>query len=265
MADYVLPAASYLEREEIFCNSAKQAAFITGKYIDNGLQTEYELFKGLAERMGAGDYFPWADDHALNEWLLEPTGYTVADLKTNPSGFIFGEYEYEKHRRKAANGEKEFNTPTGKVELFSEYLVEKGIPGLDGVPEYHDPAYMQNSDPEYPWLLMTGARRQKFFHGRYRNIEQLRKADPHGMLEVHPEDAKTLGIKTGDKVRITSRIGSVETFVEVLHEKEIKKGSMQHTHGYVDQNINWVTYDDVTDPISGFPALKSVLIKVEKI
>lgn len=265
MADYVLPAASYLEREEVFCNSGKQAAFVTGKYLDYGLQTEYGLFKGLAHRMGAADYFPWEDDHALTEWLLEPTGYTVADLKTNPSGFIFGEYEYEKHRRKITEGEKAFNTPTGKVELYSEYLVEKGIEGLNGVPEYHQPSHIKNDDPAFPYLLMTGARRQKFFHGRYRNIEQLRRADPHGSLEVHPEDAKNLGIATGDRVKITSRIGSIETYVEVLHEKEIIKGAMQHTHGYVNQNINSVTYDDVTDPVSGFPALKAVQIKVEKL
>lgn len=265
MAHYVIPAASYLEREEVFCNSGKQAAFITGKHIDNGLQTEYEFFKGLAERMGAGEYFTWKDDHELTEWLLEPTGYTVEDLKTNPSGFIFGEYEYEKHRRKAANGEPAFNTPTGKVELYSEYLVEKGIEGLNGVPEYHEPAYEVNRNPEYPYLLITGARVQKFFHGRYRNIEQLRKADPHGALEMHPEDAKDLGLSTGDRVRVTSRIGSIETYVRVLHEKEIIKGAMQHTHGYVNENINRVTYDDVTDPISGFPALKSVQIKVEKL
>jgi len=265
MADYILPAASYLEREEVFCNSAKQAAFITGKYIDNGLQTEYEMFKGLADRMGASDYFPWKDDHDLTEWLLEPTGYTVADLKTNPSGFIFGQYEYEKHRAKKVAGEKPFNTPTGLVELYSEYLVEKGIEGLDGVPEYHDPAYIQNKDPEYPFLMITGARVQKYFHGRYRNIEHLRRTEPNGSLEIHPQDAKALGIEQGEKIRITSRVGSIETFAKIVHDKEIIRGAVQHTHGYAKQNINYLTYDDVTDPISGFPVLKSVQIKIERL
>ena len=156
-------------------------------------------------------------------------------------------------------------SPTGKVELFSQYLVEKGIEGLDGVPQYHLPAYMVNEDKEYPYLLMTGARKQKYFHGRYRNIPQLYKAEPNGELEIHPEDAKELGIKDGDRVKITSRIGSIETFAKVVHEKEIFKGSLQHTHGFAKQNINRVTYDDVTDPISGFPSLKAVQVKIEKI
>lgn len=91
LADYIIPAASYLEREEMFSSTGfSERDSSLGKYIDNGLQTEYEFFKGLADRMGAGSYFPWKDDHALNEWLLEPTGYNTADLHTAPGGFVFG-------------------------------------------------------------------------------------------------------------------------------------------------------------------------------
>lgn len=262
MAHYVLPAASYLEREELFCNSAKQAAFITGKYLDYGLQTEYEFFKGLAERMGAGQYFPWESDEALNRWLLEPTGYTVEDLKKSPSGFIYGQHEYEKHRKNVEAGNPAFQTPTGKAELFSQYLADKG---MDGVPQYRPPAYLENPDSAYPYLLMTGARKQKYFHGRYRNIPQIRDTEPNGTIEMHPHDASVLGVKTGDKVRVSSRVGSFETYVLIMHEKEIFPGSMQCTHGFANENVNQVTYDDVCDPISGFPALKSISVRVEKI
>ena len=266
LADYIIPAASYLEREEMFFNGSLRAAFITGKYLDYGLQTEYEFMKGLAERMGAGEYFPWKDDHELNEWLLKPTGYTTADLHTAPGGFIFGENPYEKHEAKLAAGETRFfDTPTGKVEFYSAYLEAKKIPGIDGIPKYHAPHQLADPNPEYPILLSTGARKQKYFHGRYRNIPQLYKAEPHGRLEMHPDDAAALGIKDGDKVRVTSRIGSFETTAQIMHPKEIFKGSMQHTHGFVDENVNEITYDDVSDPISGFPVLKSIQVKVEKI
>lgn len=266
LADYVIPASSYLEREEMFFNGTLRAAFITGKYLDYGLQTEYEFVKGLAERMGAGEYFPWKDDHELNEWLLKPTGYTTADLHTAPGGFIFGENPCEKHLNKSATGEKRFfDTTTGKIEFYSAHLEAKNIPGIDGLPQYHPPHYLAEPDPKYPILLSTGARKQKFFHGRYRNIPQLYKAEPHGHLEMHPDDAKTLGLKDGDRVRVTSRIGSFETLAQVMHEKEIVKGTMQHTHGFADENVNEVTCDDVSDPISGFPVLKSIQVRVEKL
>jgi len=264
MADYVIPAASYLEREEMFFNGAMRAGFITGKYLDYGLQTEYEFVKELAERMGAGEYFPWKDDHELNEWILKPTGYTTEDLHTAPGGFIFGDNPTEKHYQKAASGEKMFDTPTGKVEFYSMYLEAKNIPGIDALPQYHPPYYLAQPDPEYPFLLSTGARKQKYFHGRYRNIPQLYKAEPNGHLEMHPDDAKALGLKNGDRVRVTSRIDSFDTIVQVMHEKEIFKGSMQHTHGFVNENVNNITYDDVYDPISGFPVFKSIQVKVRK-
>jgi len=266
-ADYILPAASYLEREEVFYDSSLKAAFITGKYIDNGLQTEYELFKGLAERMGAGEWFPWADDHEVTEWMLEPTGYTTADLHTNPSGFLFGEYEYEKHIVNAAKGEKPFNTPSGKLEMFSPYLDSFDQEGITGLPEYRPSYFEKYADSECPYMMMTGARRQKYFHGRYRNIPQIFKTEPHGYLQMHPDDAKELGIKDGDRIRVSSRIGSINTYASIVHKKEIFKGSVQHTHGFVNENINNLTYDETIacDPISGFPALKSILVKIEKI
>lgn len=262
LADYVIPAASYLEREELWTNGAKQAAFITQKCVDYGLQTEYEFFKGLAERMGAGKYFPWKDDHELTEWILEPTGYTVADLKTNPSGFVYRPYVYEKHVKNVAEGRPAFNTPTGKAELYSQYLEDLGF---EGIPVYMEPDYIANPEPEYPYLLMTGARKQKFFHGRYRNVPQLQKAEPRGSVEMHPEDAAKLGIQDGDKIRITSRIGSVESYAKVLDASAIYPGSMHATHGFVMENINEITYDDEIDPISAFPNLKSIKVKVEKI
>ncbi len=267
LADYVLPAASFLEREEIFCSSAEGTAFITGKYLDYDLPTEYQFFKALAQRMGAEEWFPWEDDRALNEWLLEPTGYTTADLHQHPSGFIKEVPALEKHLAKAARGEKPFNTPSGKVELFSAYLEEKQRPGICGLPKFLPSYFEQHADPEYPYMLATGARRQKYFHGRYRNIPQFYAAEPHGFLEMHPDDAAELQLKDGDRVRVSSSVGSIETYVKILHEKEIFRGSVQHTHGYVGENVNLLTYDfmEACDPISGFPALKSVWVKIEKL
>ena len=265
-ADYIIPAASYLEREEMFFNGVLRAGFITGKYADNGLQTEYEFYKGLADRMGASEYFPWKNDHELNEWLLEPTGYTTEDLHTAPGGFVFDANPYEKHKLKAEAGEEKlFDTPSGKLELFSSYFDGKHIDGIDGVPKYHAPYHMAHPDAEYPFFLSTGARKQKYFHGRYRNIPQLFKAEPRGFLEMHPDDAKDMGLKDGDRIKVSSRIGSFETNVLIMEEKEIHRGMAQHTHGFANENVNLVTYDDVNDPISGFPALKSIQVKIEKI
>jgi anaerobic selenocysteine-containing dehydrogenase len=265
LADYVLPGVPYIEREELFFNGARHAAFISGKYIDNGLPTELDLFKGLAARMGAERWFPWADDHQLTEWLLQPTGYTARDLQSAPGGFVFSENEYEKHLIKMQKGQKPFATPSGKIEFFSGYLQQKGLARVDGLPKYYPPHSEQNPQPQYPFVLGSGARKQKYFHGRYRNIPQLYQAEPRGCLEMHPQDAARLGLAAGDKVKVSSRIGSFDTYVQIMHEKELAAGYVQHTHGYAKENVNWVTYDDICDPISGFPVLKNVQVSIEKL
>ena len=82
---------------------------------------------------------------------------------------------------------------------------------------------------------------------------------------MHPDDAAVMGLAHGDRVKVSSRIGSFETNVQIMDAKEIHRGMAQHTHGFANENVNLVTYDDVNDPISGFPALKSIQVKIEKI
>jgi anaerobic selenocysteine-containing dehydrogenase len=42
-------------------------------------------------------------------------------------------------------------------------------------------------------------------------------------------------------------------------------GFVEIPHGWQDSNVNFVTYDNINDPISGFPLLKAVPVRIEKI
>jgi predicted molibdopterin-dependent oxidoreductase YjgC len=66
-------------------------------------------------------------------------------------------------------------------------------------------------------------------------------------------------------VKITSRVGSVEIQVKIMAKNEILAGNLQVTHGWKEANINILTHDDILDPVSGYPLLKGVQVKVEKI
>ena len=119
--------------------------------------------------------------------------------------------------------------------------------------------------PLDPLLLATGARRLRYVHGRGRNVPRLSKLEPHGVLEMHPDVAGRLDLKDGDRVRVTSRAGSFETYARVMQGHELRGGTLQHAHGFAGENVNRVTCDDVCDPISGFPTLKNVRVRVERI
>jgi anaerobic selenocysteine-containing dehydrogenase len=63
---------------------------------------------------------------------------------------------------------------------------------------------------------------------------------------------------------VSSELGSLEIQAKIMHEREILPGVIQITHGWREANVNLITYDAVNDPISGFPLLKAIPVKIEK-
>jgi anaerobic selenocysteine-containing dehydrogenase len=180
---------------------------------------------------------------------------TLEQLEAHPEGV---EYNPPRPRRWEEAG---FDTPSGKVEFVSAYLKDLGY---DELAVYHSPAYRAAADPEFPFVLITGARKLLYLHSRFRNIPRFLTAIPGPEVEMHPHDAAALGVADGDTVRVTSRIGSVEIPVKVVADNEIPPGTLQITHGWKDANVNLITHDDRFDPISGFPLMKSVEVRVER-
>jgi len=256
LADYLLPAATFLEREEVVSHSFYQVLNLRQKLIEfPDVQDEYQFWHDLAHRLGAGGYFPWKNEREMNRWLLEPTGITLEDLADHPEGVTYKPIRYEKWRTEP------LATPSGKVEIASLYLKNLGYPEL---PEYQSPDYACRPQADFPLVLITGARKMLFLHSRYRNIPRFRTAVPDPELEMHPLDAGRIGVKSGDRVRVTSRVGSLVIPVRVMGEGEILPGVCQATHGWREANINEITPDDVFDPIDGFPMLKSIPVRIEK-
>ncbi|WP_432666284.1 molybdopterin-dependent oxidoreductase [Wukongibacter baidiensis] len=256
LAHYVLPAASYLERSELHCHGGYQIVGLTERvFTIPQVQDEYQFLHDLAHRLEIGDYFPWKNEDELNEWLVEPTGVSLEEIKACPQGYRYKPIRYKKYK------EKPFKTPSGKVEFASKYLKDYGYEEL---PEYIPPAYKTNPKKEYPFTLITGARKLVYYHGRNRNFKRFRTAIPSPEIELHPQDAEKLGVTDKDIVKVTSTIGSIEIPVNVVSETEILPGVTQITHGWKEANVNLITHDDKFDPIDGFPLMKSVQVKIEK-
>src|SRR5260370_1148991 len=81
-----------------------------------------------------------------------------------------------------------FPTPSGKLELFSELAVSRGLPGL--------PVYEAPADSPYPLTLRQG-RTLTAFHGFYDHgqaLPSLAKADPEPALWISPADAAARAI-----------------------------------------------------------------------
>lgn len=264
LADYVLPAASYLERSELHTHGGYQVINLTNRMLQPApeVQDEYQFFHDMAHRLGAGEYFPWKNEDELNEWLVEDCDFDIETLKAHPSGYHYAEPVYQKYKAKQAAGEKAFNTPSGKFEFACSYLKDKGYQEL---PEYIPPASNEHPSEEFPFTLVTGARKVMYYHGRNHNLPGLASALKAPEIEMCAVDADRLKVSTGDLVKVTSSIGSIEIPVTVMQEGEIGAGVVQITHGWKQANVNRITHDDRFDPISGFPLMKAVQVKIEKV
>jgi len=254
LADYILPAATYLEQSELHIHPIHQIISLSNEIVNfPHCDDEYDFWKKLSIRLGVEKYFPWEDRDALNRWLLKDTEISLEMLHQHPEGYEYKPRRFQKYK------EEGLPTPSGKFEFGSNYLKDYGYPYL---PEYIPPTYRCTPNPEYPYVLVTGARKVFYTHGRNRNFKRCRTAIPDPDIEVNPIDAKKLGVQTGDMVTVTSTVGSVDIPVKVVHKSNIPPGVMQVTHGWKESNINLITHDDRNDPIDGFPLMKSVEVKI---
>jgi anaerobic selenocysteine-containing dehydrogenase len=256
LADYILPAASFLERSELHVYSHYQWLSLSRRVLEiPGVVDEYSFWRELAHRLGFGErYFPWKDEAAINRWLLEPTGITVEQLERHPEGL-----QYKPVRYRKPEGES-LPTPSGKFEFSSRYLESHGYSAL---PQYRAPHGLRARSERFPFLLITGARKKVLLHSRYRNIARFRKLHPEAEVEIHPADAARLAIRDRQLLRLSSEVGQMQARARIVAEDEIRPGVLQVTHGWEKEaNVNRLTADAVTDPISGFPQLTSVPVRV---
>ena len=256
-AHYVLPAATFLERSELHVFHKFQWMTLTRRVARvAGVLDEYTLWRELAWRLGFGeDHFPWPDETDVNRFLLEGTAISVEDLQAHPEGI---QYRPRKQRKFLT---RPFPTPSGKLEFTSSYLKAQG---LDELPVYRPSRYRCDCSSEFPFVLTTGGRKTLLYHTCHQNIAGFREIHPAAEVEIHPDDAAALKVQSGDHVRIESKIGAIEIRARIVHHSELRPGVVEVYHGWEDQPINLVTPDAVNDPISGFPLLKGVPVKIFK-
>ncbi|MHB9149873.1 MAG: molybdopterin-containing oxidoreductase family protein [Thermoleophilia bacterium] len=231
LADVVLPAAAYPERDGIaqpggngsYLGPINKAVEPVGE-CKSDMQINPELGKRLNP-----EAWPWADVREMFSALLQPLGLTFEEFRE--VGVAYDAMDYRKHEKGLlrADGEPGFETPTGKVELYSTVLEQCG---LDPLPYFEEPPESPVSTPdvaeEYPLVLITGARVRGFFHSEHRQIPRLRRMNPDPITEIHPETAAALGIGEGDWVFIESRYGRCRQRARLTPDIHPRVVSSQH-------------------------------------
>jgi len=255
-ADVVLPACTFLERDEHRVNVYQNLPHITlrQRVVDPvvGLPDQM-IWVRLATHMGLGDYFPWKSCEQGIDYLLEGIGLTYQELVS--LGGIF-QYEKTKYRKYEITG---FHTPTGKVELYPEPLRQLG---MDPSP-IRDHTLTSPDPPEgLPLTLVTGGNLLPYTHWQYRFIQKLRRMSPGPLFEIHPETGAFYGLSDGDLAEIETSVGRIR--LPARFTQGIRPDTIHIPQGWEEANANELTGLDGVDPHSGFPNLKSLKCLIRK-
>jgi len=227
---------------------------------------DWQILMNIGVKLGIGDMLFNGDlEAALNEYMSK-AGLTVEQIRSQPGSKITipppGPEEYRKYEtgKLRPDGKPGFNTPTGKIEIYSTILEEVG---QDPIPIYREPIYRTLPEANgYPLVLMGGPRVPMYTHSKQRENPWLRELMPEPVVRINPADAEERGIKDGDQVVVVSPWGKISAKAEVT--VIVPRGVVDMAHGWYQADVNDIT-PRVFDPISGFPAYKQVPVDVRKV
>ena len=206
VADIVLPGTIWLEETGI--KATNTHVYLADRALPAAGQARplYTLYQGLAQRLGVPDVYPWPDQVAAIDDVLDHPATdhaTVASMRANEgrAALRISPVAYPTHQ---------FHTPSGKIEFYSERAAQMNLPPL---PDYTN----VKSEASAPLLLAHG-RTFAHFHSFYDHARALpalaaREKDPQ--LWLAPQDAETRGIGDGDAIRIWNDRGTFQAVAKV--------------------------------------------------
>jgi anaerobic selenocysteine-containing dehydrogenase len=130
---------------------------------------------------------------------------------------------------------------------------------------------------EFPFVLISGARRLASYNSWTHNIPALMEKMKGNWVTLNPADAARLGIEDGQRVRVTSAVGSVE--IGAIRSADIREGVVAihqfwgHTYEsglrtarrYPGVNVNFLHDDRARDRFTGMPVFNGTPCRVEPV
>ena len=173
MADIVLPASSWLERDNLISSFQVCPTYTIAQQKAAEVpeaRSDVDIVCALARKLGLAQHF-WNDAGELYDYLIKPTGLTFEEFKEQKR--IFAPFVYRQYEK---NG---FSTPSGKVELYSSLLEKNRCAPLPAYTEpAAGPAATAKPTAEYPLILTTGWRQPVYRHTENRENPLLREIAP---------------------------------------------------------------------------------------
>jgi anaerobic selenocysteine-containing dehydrogenase len=203
-ADYVLPAASFLEFDDIVSGYFNLTLSAQAKAIEpmGAALPNQEIFRRLAAAMGLNDPELYEEDRAILDRLIAGTPFkgSFDDLKQLGTATIFPEPVLH-------FADLKFPTPSGRIEIVSDQAAADGqprtpVPSVDPRPAA---GRLRLLSPASPWIMNSS----------YGNDPGIAAKVGHEGVTLHPDDAAARGLVDGDIAVVASDVGALTLHVHV--------------------------------------------------
>ena len=257
-ADVLLPAAQWGEKTGTMTNSERLVSRSQKLFDAPGVaMPDWWIAARIGRAMGFDGFDYVTSEQVWDEYrqltagtLCDQSGITNARLASGPLRWPCPSEDHPGTVRRYDDGE--FPTPTGRARFITATAA-----GADETP-----------DDDYPMVLTTG-RIAGQWHTRTRTgkVPELSREDPEPFVEMHPADAKALGLRDGHPVRIAGRRGAAIAKARIT--AGIRRGLVFATFHFGDGYAAGVNINDLTnpafDPISKQPELKYCAVRLEPV
>ena len=243
LADVVLPAACYAEKEGTFTNTERRVQRGRKAVEPPGeARADWEILCALAKRAGYGGMRYAGPAQVMEE---------IAALTPIYGGIGYARLDGHGLQWPCPDAEHP-GTPILHTESFSRGLGRFSPAG------YRPPA--EPADEEYPFVLTTG---RSYFHWHTgtmtRRSHLLDREEPGGFVELHPDDAKRLGVAERDPLLVASRRGEIR--VRARLTEMVLPGVAFIPFHFAEAAANALT-NNVLDPESAIPEFKVCAVRI---
>jgi predicted molibdopterin-dependent oxidoreductase YjgC len=244
-ADVVLPAASFAEKEGTYTNTERRAQ-ISGKAVSPPGQArpDWQIICEISKLAG----------YPMN---YESPADVLKEINALTPSYAGITYE----RLNAGNG---LHWPCPNVEHPGTPFLHKDkfSKGLGTFLPCEFKPVVEMPDEEYDFMLTTGRIYYHYHTGTMtRRVSILDREAPEALLEIHPEDAKKLGIRNNDMVELTSRRGTIKLKAEITNR--VPQNVVFSTFHFHESPVNILT-SPAYDPIAKIPEYKGCAVKIRR-
>jgi len=229
-ADVVLPECTYLERYDMIRNSGHRKPNVALRMP--AVEPKYNtkpaswIAKELAGKLGLAAWFPWKDMEELLDWQFKGLGTSLDEMKR----IGVKNFPREADDLFFAPGEDvSFNTTSGKIELYSNDMVNEGFSPF--------PEYTAHEEPPEGFYRLNYGRAPMHTFSRTANNANLTALMNENVLWVNPKVAKLWNLKSGQSVKLKNQDEVVSTFsIKVRVTERIRWDSVYMVHGFGHNN-----------------------------